>query len=124
MHVLGKLGAVQRLFPPRHGGSVVGENVPVFDPPRKPVSTGSKRSYQDMDKVSNCITFCSSQALHASLIALHVSMTVHDAQVYACRHHIVYITEWTVIITTQYACIRVQHCCVTALLHFAQLATM
>lgn len=54
-HVLGKLGAVQRLLPSRHGGSVVGENVPVFDPPRKPVSTGSKRSYQDMDKVSKCI---------------------------------------------------------------------
>ncbi|KAL3133158.1 hypothetical protein ABBQ38_007052 [Trebouxia sp. C0009 RCD-2024] len=39
-----------RPIPPRHGGSVVGENVPVSDPLRKPVSTGSKRSYQDMDK--------------------------------------------------------------------------
>lgn len=52
-NVLSQAGAVQRPMPPRHGGSVVGENVPVFDPPRKPVSTGSKRSYQDMDKVSN-----------------------------------------------------------------------
>ena len=39
-------------MPPRHGGSIVGENVLPSEVPRKPLSTGSKRSYQDMDTVS------------------------------------------------------------------------
>ena len=72
---------MQRLIQPRHGGSVVGENVPVFDPPRKPVSTGSKRSYQDMDKVSNCIAFWQVAGTARITIALHVSMTVHGGTI-------------------------------------------
>ena len=58
-----KSDAVQRPMPPRHGGSIVGENVLPNEVPRKPLSTGSKRSYQDMDAVSTTLyllqTMCS-----------------------------------------------------------------
>ena len=77
---LSTLASVQRPMPPRHEGSIVGENVLPSEVPRKPLSTGSKRSYQDMDTVSSCLCLLPAKPTHAALcdalllaeLALHI----------------------------------------------------
>ena len=59
--VTGTSDAVQRPMPAERGGSVVGENVLSSEVPRKSLSTGSKRSYQDMDTVSTTVSTLQAQ---------------------------------------------------------------
>ena len=98
--------SVQRPLLPRYGGSVVGENVPVYDPPRKPVSTGSKRSYQDMDKVSNCIlcwlTASINLALHASMIIQYADL-LPGIELHTCQNELK-----APVIVCHRVCVRIQ----------------
>ena len=47
----------QHPLPPRHNTATAGESTVVYEAPRKTLSTGSKRSYQDMDNVSTSSPF-------------------------------------------------------------------